>query len=74
MGDTRIVKCAAGCDTTGPEETMDEIEGGMYQCKECTGAVIARGSLDEIVPREDTSLTRPMGDPDEAGHRGSSAA
>lgn len=64
------VVCASGCGTRGDEETLELMDDGQYQCRECLGAVIARGSLDEIMPREDASLTRPNGDPDEAMHRG----
>lgn len=74
MGDTGDVTCAAGCETTGPAETMTELKGGMYQCDECTGATIARRGLDEIAPRENDAITQPNGDPDEAAHRGSRAA
>ncbi|WP_030905547.1 hypothetical protein [Streptomyces sp. NRRL F-5126] len=64
------VTCAAGCDTSGPAETMTLMPGGQYQCDQCTGAVIARGSLDEVPLGDDDGLTRPIGDPDEAAHRG----
>jgi hypothetical protein len=72
MGDdANTVGCAAGgCDNRGPEETMTELDGGMWQCEECTGAVIARGELDDLLPRDRATLTRPTGDPDEAAHRG----
>jgi hypothetical protein len=72
MGDdANMVGCAAGgCDNRGPKETMTELDGGMWQCDECTRAVIARGELDDLLPRDRATLTRPTGDPDEAGHRG----
>ncbi|WP_329457121.1 hypothetical protein [Streptomyces sp. NBC_01497] len=66
--------CAGACGDEFPIEAMTELDGGMYQCDECMGSVILRGSLDEVVPREKDSLTRPAGDLDEAMHRGSSAA
>ncbi|MFD5899127.1 hypothetical protein [Streptomyces sp. NPDC060366] len=71
MSDTGDVTCASGCDTTGPAETMLELEGGMYQCAECTGAAIAREDPDEAAPYEVDSLPQLDGDPDEAAHRGS---
>lgn len=66
--------CAGACGEEFPIEEMTELDGGMYQCDECMGSVILRGSLDEVVPREKHALTWPTGDPDEAMHRGSSAA
>ncbi|MCA1223332.1 hypothetical protein [Streptomyces sp. 8L] len=72
MGDDgNIVDCAAGgCDHRGPRETMVELDGGMWQCEDCTAAVMARGELDGLLPRDRATLTRPNGDPDEAAHRG----
>ncbi|MCF3960425.1 hypothetical protein [Streptomyces fuscigenes] len=49
---------------------MTELDGGMWQCEKCTRAVIAQGELDHLLPRDRATLTRPVGDPDEAAHRG----
>ncbi|MEU6347042.1 hypothetical protein ABZ883_39565 [Streptomyces sp. NPDC046977] len=48
---------------------MTEMEGGDYQCDECLGTLIDRDWEDDPVVVENTSPTRPVGDPQEAPHR-----
>ncbi|MFE2541010.1 hypothetical protein [Actinacidiphila glaucinigra] len=48
---------------------MTEMPGGDYQCDECLGAVIERGSVDDPTVLGNISPTRPVGDPQEAPHR-----
>ncbi|MFJ7297635.1 hypothetical protein [Streptomyces collinus] len=70
MGDTRCAGRGDGTDCpNGEDETL--VDGA--RCEECQHHY----GLDEAErarrPRMDDGLTRPMGDPDEAGHRGSAA-
>jgi Zn-finger nucleic acid-binding protein len=63
------VTCACGCGDRFPLEEMVELEGGQHVTPECLEAVMMRGSLDEIFPRDSAGETRPIADPDEATHR-----
>ncbi|MGA6871174.1 hypothetical protein ACO8D0_04595 [Streptomyces pratensis] len=74
MGETEEVPCAAGCGHAGPHEKLNEMDDGQHQCDECLGTVLARGSMDDTLPTADDSITQPVGDPDEAQHRGRNVA
>ncbi|MEU5658822.1 hypothetical protein ABZ802_24850 [Streptomyces sp. NPDC047737] len=45
------------------------MDDGQHQCDECLGTAVATGSMDTTLPTADESITRPIGEPDEAHHR-----
>jgi hypothetical protein len=75
MGDTWEQECAGRGDGRCPKGEVVTIDAGLaeYRCDDCRHY----WALDDLEPGrrpvEDDGLTRPMGDPDEAGHRGSAA-
>ncbi|MFE7753386.1 hypothetical protein [Streptomyces sp. NPDC057428] len=74
MADVMEVPCAGGCGRTGPAETLNEMDDGQHQCDECLGAVVVRGSVDDLLVTADDSITQPTGNPGEAHHRGRNVA
>ncbi len=69
MGDTREA-CAGRGDGTDCPNAEDEVLVDGVRCEEC----LYYWELDATAPERrlvtDDGLTRPMGDPDEAAHRG----
>ncbi|MCX5416083.1 hypothetical protein [Streptomyces sp. NBC_00059] len=45
------------------------MDDGQHQCDECLGTAVASGSMHDTLPTADDSITRPIGEPDEAHHR-----
>jgi hypothetical protein len=77
MGDTGgVLECVGRGDGSGcPNGEVLTVDAGLavYRCDDCRH----HWGLDATEPGRrmvvDDGLTRPMGDPDEAGHRGSAA-
>jgi hypothetical protein len=76
MGDTWEQECVGRGDGSDcPYGAVLTIDAGIpeYRCDDCRH----HWGLDDLEPGrrpvEDDGLTRPLGDPDEAGHRGTAA-
>jgi hypothetical protein len=62
------------CDNDDcPREAIWEVleKPPMHLCNQCRDELFKNLTLLERIGRSDDSLTRPIGDPDEAMHRGS---
>ncbi|MGS2592042.1 hypothetical protein [Streptomyces hebeiensis] len=73
MGDTRETACTS-CGARAPTESMVEIDDDHHQCESCHERHLEDFLIPERAPVSDDTLTRPLGDPDEAAHRHGSAA
>jgi hypothetical protein len=74
MGDTGNTRCVGrgdGTDCPNGEDLDTGAEGP--RCEECQHHYERDTTEPGRRPMVDDGLTRPMGDPDEAGHRGSAA-
>jgi hypothetical protein len=75
MGDTRDLECVGRGDGRACPHgaVLVDVEVPVYRCDDCRHYY----ELDETEPGRrpvvDDGLTRPLGDPDEAGHRGTAA-
>lgn len=69
MDDMRGERVCASCGTRAPAEEMVEVDDEHYQCEKCHEDVLVDGPTEE-----DDTITRPIGDPDEAAHRRGKAA
>ncbi|PTH84391.1 hypothetical protein C9J60_31765 [Streptomyces sp. A244] len=75
MGDTGEAECVGRGDGRCPQGAVLTIDAGIgeYRCDDCRHY----WGLDETEPgrrpEADDGPTRPWGDPDEAGHRGTAA-
>jgi hypothetical protein len=73
MGDSGQRECVGRNDETQcRNEGVVQVLPGHWVCEQCLEHV----GLDHLVQGRggpDDGLTRPMGDPDEAGHRGTAA-
>lgn len=74
MGDIRGEQACATCGKQAPAEELVEVDNEHHQCEPCHEDVLMDWLIPERAPKEDDTITRPIGDPDEGGHRGSEAA
>ncbi|MFE6412582.1 hypothetical protein ACFVOR_37245 [Streptomyces sp. NPDC057837] len=70
MGDTRELECAGPGDGRCPTGEVLTIDAGLteYRCDDCRHYYDLDATEPGRRPQPDDGLTRPLGDPGEAGH------
>lgn len=69
-----LERLCAECERWHPIKDVHRLGDGTYRCDECYERLELDHLICERQPRSDGNLTRPLGDPREAGHGGSTAA
>ena len=68
MGNARGHACAGVDDAQCLGEPVAEVGPGVWLCEDCREGARLDRLIPERAPRPDDGLTRPVGDPREAGH------
>jgi hypothetical protein len=74
MGDIGGERVCASCGKRAAADALVEVDDEHYQCEACHDSVLTDGLIEERAAVGDDTITRPIGDPDEAAHRRGEAA